>query len=318
MPELTTFASRQPATFIRGEVFTEEVTDPSRMLALSGLADWDVRLRPLDSDARRLTETFEVVRTNPADGGVDRLGVAGERYHIAQNEEAFGLFSDLSPRWEAAGSFKNGAIVYGQAAVDSEIVIDPNGVRDVVKPFVTVITTHDGSGALTIARDALRLDCFNQFNMMLRGLTERVKIRHTLKMQERMKQVRLAWKQNNLYFDALSAEANELFQKSVTDNQFFAIVAEIMGERPEANAKGAQTKYDNSLELYSQAWKGETNARVYGTAWGALQALVERQQWARTIQNTASGQDNFAMAGMGLDGATLNFRHKAHALVSAL
>jgi hypothetical protein len=325
MTTLTTFASRQPAAFIRGTVFDHEVTTSAEMLRLANLNDWNVHLRPLNSDARRKTETFEVVRTNPFDGLLDRLGVAGERYGTAQNEQTFGMLDDLNPVWEAAGSFKGGAIVYGQAKVDREIVIDPQGVADVIKPMISVITTHDSSGALVIGRDALRLACFNQFKMMLKGLSETVKIRHTLTIQDRMKKIRLAWKSNNLYFDALDAEANALFQKACTDNQFFTMVNALIGERPEENVKGSQTKWENNRELYAQAWKGETNAALRGTAFGAFQAMRERQQWGRQLRGrdeagnvTDEGLDNFAMASMGLDQATGVLERQSLALVRAL
>jgi hypothetical protein len=318
MPELTTFASRQPATYIVGDVFSETITKSSDMLAKANLANWNVRLRPLDSDARRTKETFEVLRTNPFDGGLDRLGVSGERYGIVQNEQAFGLFDGLNPEWEAAGSFRNGALVYGQAATGSTIVIDPNGAADEIKPFVVVSTTHDGSGALRIGRTALRLDCLNMFNLMFGKLQHAISVRHTLRVEDRMKAIALAWKQNNLYFDVLSAEANELYATAAADKQFFDIVGQFMGERPELNTKGAQTKFDNSLELFAAAWQGETNEKAHGTAWGVFNALIERNQWGRTIQNTTNGVENFALAGMGFDIPTNTFRQKAYEAAKSL
>lgn len=318
MPDLTTFASRQPATYIVGEVFDEVVTSSADMLRKANLADWDVRLRPLESDARRDKETYEVIRTNPFDNGIDRLGVAGERYGIVQNEQAFGLFDGLSPVWEAAGQFRNGALVYGQAATEQTIVLDPSGAADEIKPFVVVSTTHDGSGALRIGRTALRLDCLNMFNLMFSKLQHAISVRHTLRVEDRMKAIKLAWKENNLYFDVLSQEANALYQQSATDKQFFDIVYNIVGERPELNTKGAQTKWDNNLELYTAAWKGETNAKAYGTAWGVFNALIERNQWGRTIQDTPAGVENFARAGMGFDIPTNTFRQNAFEAAKSL
>jgi phage/plasmid-like protein (TIGR03299 family) len=283
------------------------------MLGEANLLNWNIFLRVLESDARRSKEDYEAVRTNPFDGGLDRLGVHGERYHIVQNEEAFAMFDGLEPQWEAAGSFNDGKIVYGQARTGKSIVIDPNGAADEVQPLINVTTSHDGSGALRIGRTGLRLDCYNQWNFMLKGLTDSVSVRHTRSVQDRMRAIKLAWKENNLYFDALSEEANRLYAQSVTDAQFFAIVGQkaFAGERPELNTKGAQTKWDNNMELYAQAWRGEPNAKAYGTAWGVFNALTERNQWGRTIQNTANGLDNFAKAGMGLDGPTNVFRQRA-------
>jgi hypothetical protein len=314
---LTTFASRQPATYIKGEVFGGSVTKSSDMLAKANLSGWDVRLRPFETDARSAKETFEVIRTNPNDGELDRLGVAGERYGVFQNEQAFGMFDSLNVEWEAAGSFRNGALVYGQAKTGDSIVVDPNGVNDEIKPMVVVSTTHDGSGALRIGRTAMRLDCLNMFNAMFGGLQHSISVRHTLSIVARTKAISLAWKQNNLYFDALSAEANALFQKSCTDKQFFGMVAALQGERPELNTKGAQTKFDNNLELFAEAWNGSTNAKVKGTKWGAYQALVEKNQWGRKTQNTPNGVENFAMAGIGFDQQTNTFRQNALDLVRA-
>lgn len=311
MSSLTTFASRQPATYIKGEVFTEEVRTSAAMLEKANLAHWNVRLREIETDARATKIAYEVVRDNPFDGGLDRLGISGERYGVVQNEQAFAMFDDLMPNWEAAGQFRNGSLVYGQAATDQSIVIDPTGAADEIKPLVVVSTTHDGSGALRIGRTALRLDCLNMFNLMFGKLQHAISVRHTTRVEDRMKAIRLAWKQNNAYFDTLSVEANALFQQAATDKQFFGIVEQFMGERPDLNTKGAQTKWDNSLELYTQAWKGETNEKAHGTAWGVFNALIERNQWGRNIQNTANGVDNFAMAGMGFDIPTNTFRQKA-------
>jgi hypothetical protein len=311
MPELTSFASRQPATFIKGTVFDHEVTTSSEMLRLAGLNGWNVHLRPLDSDARRSSETFEVVRTNPNDGLYDRLGICGERYGVVQNEQAFGMFDDLGVTWEAAGSFKGGSIVYGQAKVGRNIVIDPKGVADVIKPFLTVITTFDSSGALVIGRDAMRLACFNQFRAMKAALDAVVKVRHTLTIEDRMKKIRLAWKETLAHYAAVEAEANRLYQLPCNDDLYFRMVKELIGKRPDENKKGAATKYDGNLELFAQAWKGETNQGVRGTRFGAFQAMVERNQWGRTIQKTDNGLDNFAMAGMGLTSDVETFRVKA-------
>jgi hypothetical protein len=277
-----------------------------------------VRLRAIETDARSSKEAYEVIRDNPFDGGLDRLGIAGERYGEVQNEQAFGMFDDLAPVWEAAGSFKNGALVYGQAKSDRTIVIDEGGVNDVLRPLIVVSTTHNGSGALRIGRTTERLDCLNMWNAIFGNLQHAISLRHTLSIVDRMKKIRLAWKQNDLYFDALSAEANALYRQACTNKQFDSIVANIVGERPELNTKGAQTKWDTSVELFNAAWNGKPNERIKGTRWGALQALCEKNQWSRTIQNTPNGLENFAAAGIGFDEPTNKFRQNALTLVKAL
>jgi hypothetical protein len=318
MTDLTTFASREPASYIKGTVFDEVVKDSATMLDKANLSGWNVRLREIETDARATKTAFEVIRDNPFDGGLDRLGISGERYGVVQNETAFGMFDGLDPQWEAAGQFKGGTLVYGQATTDHTIVLDPQGAADKIVSKVVVSTTHDGSGALRIGRTSIRLDCLNQFNLMFRTLKDAISVRHTTNVADRLKAIGLAWKQNNLYFDTVAAEAEALFQQSATDKQFFGIVEQFMGERPELNTKGAQTKWDNSLELYTQAWNGAPNEKAHGTAWGVFNALIERNQWGRTIQSTPNGLDNFALAGMGFDGPTNVFRQRAYEAARSL
>lgn len=316
---LTTFASRQPATYIRGEVFKEKVTKASVMLAKANLSNWDVRLREIETDARTTKVDYEVLRTNPFDAGLDRLGISGERYMPIQNETIFGMFDVLKPEWEAAGQFRDGRLVYGQAKSDHSIVVDPGGANDIIEPQIVVSTTHDGSGALRIGRTAIRMECLNQFNLIFgKGLQHAISVRHTKSAEDRMKTIMLAWKQNNLYYDVLSAEANALYQQSVTDQQFFGIVSQFMGERPELNTKGAQTKWDNNQGLYAEAWNSPTNANSKGTAWGVFNALTEKNQWSRIIQDTDNGVENFAMAGMGFDIPTNTFRQNAFEAAKSL
>lgn len=319
MPELTTFASRQPATYIRGEVFDEVVTDSATMLEKANLANWNVRLRLIETDARAASEAYEVIRDNPFDAGIDRLGISGERYVEFQNETVFGMFDHLGVEWEAAGQFKNGALVYGQAKTETSILIDPNGAADEVKPLVVVSTGHGGKGALRIGRTALRMDCLNMFNLIFnKDMQHAVTIRHTKSGPARMQELVRAWKANAAYYDTLSVEANALYAKSVTDAQFFGIVKDMMGDRPDLNTKGAQTKWDGSFDMFAEAWNSKTNEKAKGTAWGVFNALIEKNQWGRITQNTANGADNFAMAGMGFDIPTNNFRQNAWERAKAL
>lgn len=314
---LTAFASREPAAYIKGTTLRGDEST-SEMLAAAGLNDWHVRLRTVESDALRASESFEVIRDLPDSDQVFRLGISGERYVEIQNEDIFNMFSGFNPIWDAAGSFKNGTTVYAQCRTESKIVLDPNGAADEIQPLIHISTGHGGSGALRIGRSAQRLECFNMFTMIFRNLQGAVTIKHTKSAESRMKDVLRTWKENDAYFAQVEAEANALYAAKATDKQFWAIVDKFQGERPDANVKGSQTKYDNRREVFAQAWNGEPNAKAKGTAWGVFQALIEANQWGRTVQKTDAGLDNFAMAGMGFDIPTNNFRQNAYEAAKSL
>lgn len=315
------FASfRTPAWHALGQVFTDEVTDYRTMLVRAGLADWNVREveAPLPSGIDRfVTPTKHIAATIGNENII--LGTLGDRYEIVQNEDAFAFLQSLHDggRWETAGAIKDGRVVFGSIAFDRDFVLDPNGVADVVKSYLLVYTSHDGSTGVAGGVTPVRVVCQNTLNMAQKDVKQTFKIRHTKNAEERMKVEAALWRQANTYMDSFQAEAQELFSKSVSDKQFFGIV-EGLFPRPEKDVKGAVKKWETRQEIFSQAWKGEPNAGIRNTGWGALNALTEANQWGRQTRNTKNGAENFAAAGAGFDIPTNAFRNKARELVLAL
>jgi phage/plasmid-like protein (TIGR03299 family) len=314
------FAShREPAWHGLGTVFTDEVTDSRTMLDLAGLSGWNVREVPVEVPGtdRFAVPAQAVVATIGTENVV--LGITGERYEIVQNEDAFAFLQSLhdGARWETAGAIKNGRVVFGTMAFDRDFVIDESGVADTVKSYLMVYTSHDGSTGVAGGVTPVRVVCQNTLNAAMSNIKQTFKIRHTAKVEERMAAEAALWRTANSYMDAFEAEAKSLFQKSVTDKQFFGLVENLF-PRPVEDKKGAQKKWDNRMGLFAQAWNGKPNEGIKGTAWGAFNALTEANQWGRSVRNTTNGAENFAAAGAGFDGPTNTFRNTALAAVKAL
>lgn len=317
------FAShREPAWHGLGTVFTEEVTDYMRMLDLAGLSGWNVREEDLFIESERTINWAASAQAIVATiGDEDRvLGVTGSRYEIVQNEDAFSFLQSLhdGARWETAGAIKDGRVVFGSMAFDRDFTLDPTGVADVVKSYLLVHTSHDGSTGVAGGVTPVRVVCQNTLNLAIsQGIKQKFNIRHTIKADERMRAEAEAWRVAHTYMDAFEAEAQSLYAQSVSDSQFFGIV-EGMFPKPEDNVKGALTKWENRQAMFSQAWNGTPNAGIKGTGWGALNALTEANQWGRKTQNTKNGSENFAAAGAGFDIPTNTFRNTALAAVKSL
>jgi phage/plasmid-like protein (TIGR03299 family) len=317
------FAShREPAWHGLGTVFQQEVTDYTQMLDLAGLSGWNVREEDLHLDTEHTTEWAVSAKAIVATmGDVERvLGVTGSRYEIVQNEEAFSFLQSLhdGARWETAGAIKGGRVVFGSMAFDRDFVLDPTGVADVVKSYLLVHTSHDGSTGVAGGVTPVRVVCQNTLNLAIqKGITQKFNIRHTIKADERMRAEAEAWRVAHTYMDAFEAEAQALYTQKVSDSQFMSIV-EGLFPRPVEDKKGAQAKWDNRVDLFSQAWNGTPNAGIKGTGWGALNALTEANQWGRKTQNTTNGAENFAAAGAGFDIPTNQFRNDALVAVKSL
>lgn len=321
------FAShREPAWHGLGTVFAEEVTDYLRMLDLAGLTGWQVRehdVVPLTLDGENVLDAEFVV---PAQaivatiGGTDRvLGVTGKRYEIVQNEEAFSFLQSLhdGARWETAGAIKGGRVVFGSMAFDRDFTLDPSGVADVVKSYLLVHTSHDGSTGLGGGVTPVRVVCQNTLNAAMGNIKQTFKIRHTKNVQARMQAEAALWRQANTYMDAFEKEAQTLFAQSVTDKQYFGIV-ENMFPKPEKDAKGSVKKWETRQETFAQAWNGQPNAGIKNTAWGVFNALTEANQWGRNQRQGDKGAENFFAAGAGFDLPTNAFRAQALAAAQSL
>jgi len=301
-----TFASfREPAWHQLGTVFNEEVST-SEMLELAHLNDWNVRLEEIAiPDGFSADKSYNyVTRTNPFDRTQnDILGVVGERYRILQNEELFDFgdaLLDGGGRWETAGSIKGGRQVFGSLALERETVLDPSGVSDKVTSYLLVNTSHDGSIAIQASVTPVRVVCANTLNLALgsgvgrnRDIKQSYKIRHTQTAQGKVQAAREALGLANLYMDEFDKMAQEMIQREITNDKFQDILL-LAYPKPEADKKGALSKWNSKLDMIEDIYKGDTNHMIAGTAWGALNAMTERIDWYR---NPRGGKNESVLAG---------------------
>jgi len=99
------------------------------------------------------------------------LGVVSDKYSVLQNHEIFEaldpLVQDGLIEWETAGSLRNGKTVWALAryrdTFETQIVDN-----DVVRKYVLLTTTHDGTGKAMLQPTPVRVVCNNTLQMSLR------------------------------------------------------------------------------------------------------------------------------------------------------
>jgi len=315
------FAShRIPAWHGLGVVFEENITDFLVMLETAGMLNLSIESIPATlGDAEFLKPTNHIVWTKD-DGTKVVLGTVGKNYDIITLESSFAFLQNLhdGASWETAGLINGGAVAFGSIAYDHEIVLDPEGVADVVKTYILMSTSFDGSKSLVAGMTPVRVVCANTLGIALSGgLKSQIKIRHTRNHGDRMAEQTALWRGANQYFDAFEAEAKALYSQSVNDKQFNDIIAAAFPKPDKDASKIAVTKYDNLVGKNTQAWKMEANAGIRGTGWGAFNALTEANQWFRNVRQGEKGAESFYAAGAGFDDVTNRFRQNALAVVKA-
>lgn len=311
------FASlRQPAWHGLGYVSDIEMNTKDIMDA-AHLSNWDVRLEDVVLPGRSHRDYLAVTRNNPFDGEADVLGVVGQRYKVVQNEELFSFADNIldGARWETAGSIKNGTVVFGSLALDREIVLDPNGVEDKVNTYLLVHTSHDGSLSVQASVTPVRVVCQNTLNIALGRVKQSYKIRHTQTVEGRVAAARDALGLAHKYLDEFDIEANALMSAKVSDEKFFEIIATAY-PKPEKDAKGSFTKWENKIDTLQDIYRGDTNYMIAGTAWGALNAMTERLDWFRTSRG--GNEENTFAAASGFDAATNAEKNRLRSIVKQL
>ena len=310
---VASFASfREPAWHNLGTVFDTE-KNTSEMLVAANLNNWNVRLEDLEIPSSLVSDkSYQyVVRTNPTDKSqTDVLGIVGERYVPLQNEDLFAFGDNIldgGGRWETAGSLNGGRVVFGSLALERETVLDPNGVADVVKTYLLINTSHDGSIAIQASITPVRVVCANTLNVALNrtrkkdGVKQSFKIRHTQTAQGKVAVARQALGMANSYMDAFDKMAHAMIAKEISAKDFNDIILAAY-PKPDLDTKGAVKKWENKVDMINDIYTGEFNGMISGNAWGAFNALTERLDWYRSARS-GNNESMFAAAS-GFDPAT--------------
>jgi len=310
---VASFASfREPAWHGLGTVFNEE-KNTNEMLVAANLNNWNVRLEdmPIPSHLTSDKQYQYVVRTNPTTATqTDVLGVVGERYHVLQNEDLFSFGDNIldgGGRWETAGSIKGGRVVFGSLALERETVLDPNGVADVVKTYLLINTSHDGSIAIQASITPVRVVCANTLNLALNrtrkkdGVKQSFKIRHTQTANGKVQIARETLGMANKYMDEFDKMAHAMIAKEISAKDFNDIILAAY-PKPEKDAKGAIKKWENKVDMINDIYTGEFNGMIAGNAWGAFNALTERLDWYRSARGGSN--ESMLAAASGFDAAT--------------
>ena len=303
---VASFASfREPAWHNLGTVFDTE-KNTNEMLVAANLNNWNVRLEDLEIPSSLVSDkSYQyVVRTNPTDKTqTDVLGIVGERYVPLQNEDLFSFGDNIldgGGRWETAGSIRGGRVVFGSLALERETVLDPNGVADVVKTYLLINTSHDGSIAIQASITPVRVVCANTLNVALNrtkkkdGVKQSFKIRHTQTAEGKITVARQALGMANSYMDEFDKMAHAMIAKEISAKDFNDIILAAY-PKPELDTKGAVKKWENKVDMINDIYTGEYNGMISGNAWGAFNALTERLDWYRSARG-GNSESMFAAA----------------------
>ena len=243
------------------------------------------------------------------------LGWCGRQYTIAQHLDlaAFAdrVSSEFGARFEIAGLLRGGAQFVLQAAIADSRAVGylRDGRTDVVTPYLTIGTSHDGDKPTEIGFATVRAECANMTAMAMqeaRGGKRGVRyfaLRHTGDLSAMLKDVERSMTAGLKAWGEFAEFAERAAQTRMERDAFDAFAAEVFPVAEGKNPSRAQTKRD---QLYSLFDNGIGNSGA--TAWDAYNAVTEyTNYWSPVRGVTNAGDQNLARVNSVLygDGADL-------------
>lgn len=144
------------------------------------------------------------------------LGV-GPGYEVVQNYElceiADRIISDTGAQYEAAGTLRNGRLVWLLARFPGDYAVS----GDALRRYILIYAAHDGSKAIVVAATTVRVVCWNTLSAALAdGGDNKVEIRHTANARERIAQAVSAVQLTKESFEAQHTLYQSMTQRSVS------------------------------------------------------------------------------------------------------
>lgn len=281
----------------------------------SGL-DWEVGLKPLfaaddvtdnglygPSPFGKLQLVSHRATFRKTDGRI--LGVVGPSWTPLQNREAFSFFDPFiasgQAMYETAGSLRNGQRVWVLAELSGDPIVIVPSANDVVKQYLLLSNSHDGSLAIRVGYTPVRVVCANTLAMAHGSdASKLIKIRHhgsvpeaLKKVQEVMNVVQKTFEATADQYRALAAHGCDEATLKKYVNLVFAprrvkeaskvrLAASIAGDGTltigEAESLSAEelrsNVYPKIADLF-ETGRGNALPGVRGTLWGAYNAINE-------------------------------------------
>jgi phage/plasmid-like protein (TIGR03299 family) len=298
-------------------------------LVLAGL-NWGVGLRPLTTTISDGGVSVAV----PSHRAVIRqdtgaiLGVVGDDFRPFPNADAFAFFEPLVEEklitLETAGSLRNGRRVWIMARVAG---VDPVAITDsdIIDPFVLLCHGHDGSLALRVGFNPVRVVCQNTLSLALDEGAAMFVLRHTAGLSAGLASIRAALAEQIRVFNGSREAWQFLAARACKAEDFDAYVLRVarsrIGESDDEVAEGETggAKILKAVRPLFEGGKGNDAPGVAGTWWAAYNAVTEWLTHHRgSAQGSARDRAERRFEGLHLgDSRKLNARALMHALDGA-
>lgn len=286
-------------------------------LEISGLG-WEVRTLPIlvkqPAVPGKITRTLLPAMTHRAVQRIDTgdiFTMVSARYVPLQNIEAFNVFRPLVEsgeiELETAGSLQNGRKVWILAKVSGESELEVKD-GDIVKPYVMLSNSHDGSNAVRFGFTPVRVVCNNTLSLAHNsGASKLIRVFHKGDVKGNLETLRETMHMGVADFRASVDIFRTLAQKEINQEDLIKYVKTVLGlETPIDTLSRIEKNILETIEtgIGSKLHEGKI------TLWDAYNGINEWGLYTRgTDQNNRIDKAWFG-DGNVLDGKALDYAIK--------
>lgn len=214
------------------------------------------------------------------------LGVVGKNYNIVQPKDVLDFFAKLAEHnsfeLETAGSLSGGKRIWALAKVsDGAPVVN----QDVVKPYVLLATSFDGTLATTARFTSVRVVCSNTLGFATAESGDTIKVPHNAKFDGDSTRLDLGIAFSA--FDKFLIDARRLAAKQINETFAVEFLKQLLpaGARAKKDDNGTRivtpvaveetVAFKSILDLFKGEAIGHDLPEARGSAWSLLNATTQ-------------------------------------------
>lgn len=187
--------------------------------------------------------------------------------------------------WSTAGLLRDGR--QGFATMEAPpTIIDPNGIADIVRKYLTVTFSFDGSRATELGVSDIRVVCAN--TERLHNLTKQaiIKVKTTSNAENRLRLAAEHWAMAQDSSAELKIKAERMLAIPDGKKMLRRICDEVLGFKQDVdNSKRANSIAERKRDELYTLYHGATNLQAVGdNAWAAYNTVTEYLDWFADVK----------------------------------
>lgn len=232
----------------------------------------------------------------------EALHVVTDRYQIVQPREILEFYRDLVEstgqyKLETAGCLDGGRKYWALARYVG--VLDFSG--DIVKPYLFLVTSADGTLATMAMHTSIRVVCNNTCQMSLRQDGQQaIKVSHSTKFNADLVKRKL---NVGSVIEDFNLDVNSLIDKALSRQQAVEVFVDLIADRNDKNEitnEKAVKRIVGEIMQSLDRGPGANLVTARGTAWGAMNAVTNYVDYTARAHN-ANNRFSSSQFGKGAD-----------------